>query len=586
MQPIPIGVQNFKTLRADDCYYVDKTLFIKTVFGQKGNKALLITRPRRFGKTLTMTTFDAFLSLNKDKLGDVSQQQKLFSGTEILKEQYADFCSEFMGKFPVLFITLKNVVGNDFVTAYKRFAATVCDLAEKYSELLDSPKLSSRQKIQFSRLLDIDYLKDPENKDVLGSSLKNLIKFVKLHYGIKPVILIDEYDVPLDQAARCGYYDEMLDVFSPFLSEALKDADESFQKAVLTGCLMVNKESIFTGFNNLTVNTVFDADPAFSKALGFTEDETSSMLELYGLSAYQEQVKKNYDGYLFGGCGMYCPNDAVNFCEEAAAMRRNGLKVKFGNYWINTSGNEVIEEFMEFIPSDDITKMQDLIDGKAITVSLNRELSYADLKRHEVADFWTLLIYTGYLTVCGHDDQDFSENYVVRIPNEEIRECFRRRILNFFQNNTSAVNHRNSLIEACLNGDQKALQNLTEELLMRYVSVRDIASKAPKENFYHGFLNGIFADGKAVKDFRSNLASGDGYPDIVFRSLTGDVGVIIEVKYADFELKMSESANQALLQIEDKNYREILDVFGVNKIYAYGFCFCRKACVIKMKELE
>ena len=197
-----------------------------------------------------------------------------------------------------------------------------------------------------------------------------------------------------------------------------------------------------------------------------------------------------------------------------------------------------------------------------------------------------MLIYTGYLTVCGHDDKDFSENYVVRIPNEEIRECFRRRILNFFQNNPSAVNHRNSLIKACLNGDQKALQNLTQELLMRYVSVKDIAGKAFKENFYHDFLNGIFADGRGVKDFRSNLASGDGYPDIVFRSLTGDVGVIIEVKYADFELKMSESANQALLQIEDKNYREILDVFGVNKIYAYGFCFCRKACVIKMKELE
>ncbi len=586
MQPIPIGVQNFKTLRTDGCYYVDKTLFIKTVFGQKGNKVLLITRPRRFGKTLTMTTFEAFLSLNKDKPDDISQQQKLFSGTEILKEQYADFCSEFMGKFPVLFITLKSVAGNDFVTAYKRFAAVFCDLAEKYSELLDSPKLSSRQKIQFSRLLDLDYLEDPDNKDVLGNSLKNLIKFVKLHYGIKPVILIDDYDVPLHQAAVCGYYDEMADVFCPFLSEALKDADESFQKAVLTGCLRGCKESVFSGFNNLVVNTVFDADPDFSKALGFTEDETSSMLELYGLTAYQDQVKKNYDGYLFGGYGMYCPWDAVNFCEEAVAMKKHGLKVKFGNYWINTSGNEVIEEFMEFITSDEIVKMQDLIDGKEISVSLNRELSYADLKRHEVADFWTLLIYTGYLTVCGQDYADFSENYVVRIPNEEIRDCFRRRILNFYQNNPLVLTYKNKLVDACLRGDPKTLQNLTEELLMRYVSVRDIASRAPKENFYHGFLNGIFADGRSVKDFRSNLASGDGYPDIVFRSLTGNVGVIIEIKYADSELKMVDATNQALKQIEKKNYREILDVFGVNKIYAYGFCFCRKACVIKMKELE
>ena len=585
MQPLPVDVQNFKTLRSDDCYYVDKTLFIKTVFGQKGNKVLLITRPMRFGKTLTLTTFEAFLSINKDKLGDVSQQQKLFSGTEILQKQHAAFCSEFMGKFPVLFLSLKNVAANDFVTAYKRFATVICDLAEKYSELSDSPKLSSRQKLQFSRLLDIDYLKDPENKDVLGSSLKNLIKFVKLHYGSKPVILIDDYDVPLYQAARCGYYDEMLDVFSPFLSEALKDAEESFQKAVLTGCLRVSKESIFTGLNNLAVNTVFDFDPAFSEALGFTETETSSMLALYGLSAYQDQVKKNYDGYLFGGCGMYCPWDAVNFCEEAVAMKKHGLKVKFGNYWINTSGNEVIEEFMEFITSDDITKMQDLIDGKEITVSLNRELSYAVLKRREVADFWTLLIYTGYLTVCGQDDTDFSENYIVRIPNEEIRECFRRRILSFYQNNPSVLTYKSKLVEACLKGDLKTLQNLTEELLMRYVSV-NIASKAPKENFYHGFLNGIFADGRNVKDFRSKLALGDGDTDIVFRSVTGDVGVIIEVKSSDSELKMSERANQALLQIEDKNYREILDVFGVNKIYAYGFCFCQKACVIKMKKFE
>ena len=363
MQPIPIGVQNYKTLRADDCYYVDKTRFIKTVFGQKGNKVLLITRPRRFGKTLTLSTFEAFLSLNKENPEDVSPQQKLFSGTKILKEQYADFCSEFIGKFPVLSLTLKSVVGNDYATAYKRFATVVCDLAEKYSELLDSPKLSSRQKIQFSRLLDLDYLEDPDNKDVLGNSLKNLIKFVKLHYGIKPVILIDDYDVPLHQAAVCGYYDEMADVFCPFLSEALKDADESFQKAVLTGCLRGCKESVFSGFNNLAVNTVFDADPDFSKALGFTEDETSSMLAVYGLSAYQDQVKKNYGGYLFGGCGMYCPNDAVNFCEDALAMQKHGMNVKFGNYREDTDGSEIIEDF---ITPDDLTKMQDLLDGKAI----------------------------------------------------------------------------------------------------------------------------------------------------------------------------------------------------------------------------
>ena len=398
LKSINVGSESFHKLIEKNCYYVDKTAFIKTVFEENQSDVMLITRPRRFGKTLTMSTFYDFLSLNPENPGDVSCQEKWFKDTEIFKDQ--EFCSKYMGKFPVIFITLKSVDGNDFADAYEQFGSTVFNMYNSFSYLADSPELSPAEIKMFRAIADDeDYICDIKNKNKLKNSLKNLTMFLHKHHGIRPIVLIDEYDVPIARAAHNNYYDDMIDVIRLFLGNALKTND-NLGRAVLTGCLRAAKESIFTGLNNPLICSVLNTDDNnMSGGIGFTKEETLEVLSYYGLSDYYDEVKNNYDGYCFGYVNMYCPWDVMSFCN--ANYRKIGLEgtaITADNYWLNTSSNDVIEEFMGYLKPKDTDKIQSLLDGESIITPVSASLCYGDLKNHKITDFWTLLLYTGYLT--------------------------------------------------------------------------------------------------------------------------------------------------------------------------------------------
>ena len=398
LKSIGIGAELFHKLIENDCYYVDKTPFIRTVFKENKADVMLITRPRRFGKTLTISTFYDFLSLNIENPGDVSLQEKWFKDTKIFEDK--EFCSEYMGKFPVIFISLKAVSGNDFLRAYEQLGSTIYKMLCQFDYLAESKKLKEDAVNDFKQLKNEKYLCNPENQNAVKNSLERLCYWLYLYHGIKPILLIDEYDVPIAKAAHNGYYREMIDIISPFLSNALK-TNLYLGRAVLTGCLRAAKESIFTGLNNLLVCSILDSgDDNVSQGIGFTKEESEEVLSYYGLTDYYEDVRNNYDGYHFGTTHMYCPWDVMNFCNDNyRKLSKDKNLIQAGNYWINTSGNDVIEEFMGFIEPEDVELMQDLLDGKSITAEVRATLCYGDLQNHDINDFWTLLLYTALYRV-------------------------------------------------------------------------------------------------------------------------------------------------------------------------------------------
>jgi hypothetical protein len=397
LKTVGVGTELFHELIESDSYYVDKTSFIKTVFKDNSAKVTLITRPRRFGKTLTMSTFYDFLSLDHENPGDVSRQERWFKDTEIFNDK--EFCSWYMGKFPVIFLTLKTITYSNFQNAFNELAFILSSTAEKFKYLESSHRLDSYDKKHFRNLLNLELLKDTSDISILTNSLKRLTSLLNKHHGIKPILLIDEYDVPIAKAAHNDYYDDMIEVISTLFNSALK-TNSDLGRAVLTGCLRAAKESIFTGLNNPLICSVISTDDDdISAGIGFTKEETEKVLSYYGLADYSDMVRHNYDGYYFGDIHMYCPWDVMSFCNSNS--KRTGKKnkvIRAYNYWINTSSNDVIEEFMGFIKSDDADGMQTLLDGGSITTPVRESLCYGDLKNHDITDFWTLLLYTGYLT--------------------------------------------------------------------------------------------------------------------------------------------------------------------------------------------
>ena len=542
LKSIGIGAELFHKLIENDCYYVDKTPFIRTVFKENKADVMLITRPRRFGKTLTISTFYDFLSLNIENPGDVSLQEKWFKDTKIFEDK--EFCSEYMGKFPVIFISLKAVSGNDFLRAYEQLGSTIYKMLCQFDYLAESKKLKEDAVNDFKQLKNEKYLCNPENQNAVKNSLERLCYWLYLYHGIKPILLIDEYDVPIAKAAHNGYYREMIDIISPFLSNALK-TNLYLGRAVLTGCLRAAKESIFTGLNNLLVCSILDSgDDNVSQGIGFTKEESEEVLSYYGLTDYYEDVRNNYDGYHFGTTHMYCPWDVMNFCNDNyRKLSKDKNLIQAGNYWINTSGNDVIEEFMGFIEPEDVELMQDLLDGKSITAEVRATLCYGDLQNHDINDFWTLLLYTGYLTFEPQSHNPESDEYSVYIPNEEIRKCFKSRILNYFKNNSVMKSSTAELVKGLFEGDAEKVQDNLNTLLGKYVSIRDFASNAPKENYYHGFMNGLLVNGTSlIEEQKSNFESGDGYIDLIIKSIRSR-GVIVIL-----ELKQTSDEN------EDKGY--------------------------------
>ena len=589
---LAIGYDSFLDLIGNHCYYVDKTRFVKVVMHDK-SKVLLITRPRRFGKTLFMDTLNNFLRIGIDGSSDITERRRLFEGLEILKD--AEFCKTYMCQCPTIFLSLKSAEGSTFQEAYQAFARILVGIARSFGFLSDSKNLSSEELLVFNRYRNLDYMQNPKHQDSVKAFLKNMTEFLSRHYGRQVILLIDEYDVPLAKAVKGGYYDKMLPLIRGFLGEALKadpqtgsEREPYLRKAILTGCLRVSKESIFTGLNNLTINTVWSEDLSLAEAIGFTPTDVSQMLEYYGLSSRSEDVKLWYDGYKLVGKDIYCPWDVINFADQAL---KSGKEQSFEprNYWANTSSNDAVREFLGFLDKQDSEKMQTLVDGGSIEIDVNEQLSYGDMKHHRSQDFWTLLLATGYLTLVNSSPKGSSNTtYEVKIPNREILETFKTNIQAYFSERNEPVASLAQVVVAALReGNSKEAMQKINELLRRYISVRDTATKAPSENFYHGFLNGLFAASRScVDNYKSNVEAGGGYADIVFTTDLGSdtIGIVIEVKYTSKVEALRVTALTALNQITQKQYTEYFENFGCTRIYAYGMAFCSKTCFVSGQE--
>ena len=612
--PLPTSVDNFAELITTSCYYVDKTPYLKEVFADittaddkskvKGSNVLLFTRPRRFGKTLLMNMFESFLQISGKNPGNISKHLNYFKGTKILEDQ--EFCDKYMGQCPVIAITLKDVSGDDFKDAYFKLAEVVAGVAAKFEFLMGSPKLNAKEKAKFDKISDEDYLKSfaKKPKSYLTSAIASLASMLYKHFNKQVYVLIDEYDVPLAKAQSYGYHKDMVTLMSSFLGflkDSQKDPETNkpvVKKVILTGCLKVAKNSIFTGVNNLKVNTVTNKIDNYTGMIGFTKEETLKLLKDYEMEDFSEVVRNNYDGYKFYDKEMFCPWDVLNFVEDNFNFKQQGLlsEIEAENYWANSTSSPAVYEYLGFLTDNDNQKMQDLVDGNSISFVLNESMNYDCLSEHDPNDFWSLLLHTGYLTLdwektkkdeLSKDNSSNKEVYV-RIPNLEIRKCFKNDIQKRFSSVFIKHNLHNKLVDALSCGNQKETYDIFFDMLQKYVSIRDTATKAPLENYYHGFINGIFTScEKLISEYHSNYESGNGYPDITFKTGRNTKAVIIEIKATSNEENMDELATNALSQIEEKNYAlPFLKQSKITDIYAYGLVFCKKDCLVVCKKLK
>ena len=583
---IAVGTDDYSKVIYDNCYFVDKTSLIKDVFAQNKSEVLLISRPRRFGKSLTMSMFYHFLSINHNKPEDLSRHVELFKDTKIFADQ--EFCQQYMGHYPVIFLSLKSVEGINFETAYQKLAEVIYGLVDsQFRFLLQSNKLSDGNKRDLQYLLDLDNLEKVSSSVKLQFSLQKLTQFLYQHYGKKAIVLIDEYDVPLAKASVRGYYNQMVDVIRGMLGNVLK-TNTYLKKAVLTGCLRVSKESIFTGLNNISVNTVFSRDVELATGVGFTKDETIDMLDYYGLSSFNNIVKEWYDGYNFANHEMFCAWDVVKFCAEAIRLE-NCQDMIPQNYWINTSSNDLIYQFLGYLTKQDAVDMQTLVDGGTISKKIRETLNYEDLKQHESDDFWSMLLYTGYLTVAGHSNFDVASSELnLRIPNKSIRNCFKEKIQDYFTKAPTQVQKAARILECIFNADPKQLRLAINDALAKFISFRDVSTSAPKEYYYHGFLNGVFStQTEHLMNYVSNPEAGNGYADIIFLSKDSLLGVVLELKYTADGNELVPTAKVALKQIEEKRYVEVFKKNGITeKVHAFGISFNHKSCFAAFKEYQ
>ena len=610
---LPYGKDDFPLLREGNCYFVDKTPYLKTVFTDQ-SAVMLFTRPRRFGKTLLISMFDSFLKINPEKPFDNSKQLELFKGTKILEDK--EFCDKFMGQCPVITITLKKVEGTNFNELYESFASAVYDVALRYSYLKNSNKLDKSDKDELENLTTKSYLLKIENQQTVKDALKTLSRLLYKEYGRRAILLIDEYDVPLatasyrdrvnkvlyknrpDFVADC--HDKMGALMKGFfdLLKTTPGDEGAIGKAVITGCLKVAKNSLFTGVNNFNVCSVVDREQKYTGIIGFTKDETYKFLKDYEFEDFSEKVKEHYDGYKFFDKEMFCPWDVVNFIKKNFELKQQGkfTKIKADNYWSGTTSDKSLSGYIGYLTDNDNQKMQDLVDGKSISFKLNESMNYDTLSEHNSDDFWSLLLHTGYLTLDWEktEDEELSKdhstnkNVVARIPNLEILDCFDTNIKARFSSEFIKHNLHNKLVNALSSGNQKEIYDIFFDMLQKYVSIRDTATKAPLENYYHGFINGIFASCESIiSEYHSNYESGNGYPDITFKAERNTKAVIIEIKAAPTGSDIVTLSETALSQIEEKNYAEpFMTNRMIQSIYAYGIAFAGKNCFITCKKLK
>ncbi len=554
---LPIGYDSFEAIRSDDFYYVDKTGLIKELLKNK-TQVTLFTRPRRFGKSLNMSMLASFFSLDGDK--------SIFEGLAISKEK--ELCERYMGKYPVVLITLKDIEGDNYQEAYQIMADLISNLASRFEFLCESEALTSSARESFKKLLDSSM-----SKNTLTGSLKRLCELLEKHYGSKVVLLIDEYDVPLAKAHAYGYYDRMVSLIRGMLSAALK-TNTSLEFAVLTGCLRISKESIFTGLNNLSVYSV--TDEWFDEFFGFTDREVQELLSYYGLTDCYEEIRRWYDGYRFGSKGVYCPWDVLNHCVR---LRKNP-KTPPQNYWINTSGNDVIKRFVAMADDKTREEIETLVAGGTIEKDIREDLTYSEIY-DTIDNLWSLLYTTGYLTLQGRTEEGLLR---LRIPNLEVRDVYVKQIREYFKESVKKDTETlDAFCEALYHGDAEVAQKCLSKYLRRTISVRDtMAKNDQKENFYQGVLVGILS-AKENWSVKSNRESGDGYADILVKPDDGDpgVGIVIDLKY---DRDLDKACKDALDQIEKRSYEEELREDGMETILKYGIDCYKKNCRVMLGE--
>lgn len=559
LKKLPIGIENFEKLRQEDFYYIDKTRLIEQLLTRWG-EVNLFTRPRRFGKSLNMSMLQSFFEIGKDKT--------LFDGLRISDNQ--ELCEEYQGKFPVVSVSLKGINGATYEEARRFLIKTINEEARRLSVLSDSTELDETDHELLTQLK-----KKEMTNDSLVYSIRELTELLEKHYGSKVIVLIDEYDVPLAKANENGYYDEMVLLIRNLFENALK-TNNSLKFAVLTGCLRIAKESIFTGLNNFKVYSI--TDKSFDETFGFTDAEVRELLRYYGQEKYYETVKEWYDGYRFGNVDVYCPWDVINFCSDHLADP--GLEPK--NYWANTSGNSVISHFIDSVGKPQkLTRMEleQLVNGGIVQKEINSELTYKELYS-SIDNLWSTLFMTGYLTQRGEPS---GNRYNLVIPNREIRNIITNHILKMFKENVKDDGKTVSdLCDALLNKNPEKVELIFTEYMKKTISIRDTFARKPtKENFYHGLLLGILGF-KENWSVMSNRESGDGFGDILIRIEDEDVGLVIEVKYAD-DGNLQGECEKALQQIIDIRYTEALEQEGIHTIIKYGIACYRKKCKVLMR---
>lgn len=556
MKSIAVGAENFVELRQTNSYYVDKTELLYDLFHNTNNKVTLFTRPRRFGKTLTMSMIESFFNIEKKK------DSSVFDGLSIMK--HSEFCQEYMNQYPVLFISLKDVDGLTFESALKMLGQVIADLCKKNTDLASSDKVLPADAVQFR---DLEFQKADVGQ--IKGALKTIMRMMNAVYGKQVILLIDEYDVPLAKANTNGYYREMLDVIRGLMSTSLKTNDY-LKFAVVTGCLRIPKESIFTGVNNFASYSVLDED--FAGYFGFTESEVHTMLREFHFSEKEQEIREWYDGYQFGRTSVYCPWDVVNYV--AALLRRPDAKPK--NYWENTSGNEAIREFFEMPDINVSDKFETLMNGGTIYQTVTNALTYEDADSSE-ENLWSILLMTGYVTTAqdnsGADQAEEGEvETALRIPNREIAGIFQRTVADHFRKTVDQTELQN-LMTALWNGDTQAAAEILSDLLWNTISYMDYS-----EDYYHAFLTGIFV-GRGGYSVQSNKEQGLGRPDIDLRDRKNRRAMIIEAKVSESEKRMDYWCDEALGQIEEKGYARGLD--GYRQVLKYGVAFYKKSALVK-----
>lgn len=561
---LPVGIENFEEIRKLGFYYIDKTRLIEQLL-QGWGKVTLFTRPRRFGKTLNMSMLRSFFEIGMDK--------SLFDGLYISGNKV--LCDEHMGKYPVIFLSFKGVDGLDFTTARRMLCAILKDELDRHYYLKTSDVLTDEDRILFTKMLH-------GQDDNIEDSIRMLSKLLYKHYGQKVVILIDEYDVPLDKAFQNGYYKEMVSLIRGLFGQALK-TNEFLQFAVLTGCLRVSKESIFTGLNNFEINSIVDID--HDEQFGFTDDEVMKLLSDYDRSERYPDVKEWYDGYHFGNADIYCPWDVINFAKKLVS----DPSARPSAFWINSSGNDMVKRFVDKADQTTRDEIEKLVAGGFVEKQLRLDLTYDEID-NTIDNLWSVLFTTGYLTKIGEVKVPDSESYAYKlvIPNKEVREVFILQIQEWFKAVVAKDDDTMKLLSrAILDKDEKQIARLLNIVMSRMISILDTkASDDMKENFYHGLLIGLLRGSNPGWLIKSNRESGDGFSDILIKPEDPDAGIVIEVKYAKEMISLDAACEAAMAQIKEKRYDEALRDEGRCDILAYGIAFCRKRCRVVGEKIN